>query len=442
LKALGIKGVDELYSDVPAEAFAKRPVTIPGPFTEMEIERIVEERLSGDGLVPAGSCFLGGGVWPHYIPPAVQMITYRSEFYTSYTPYQPEASQGMLQALFEYQSLICDLTAMDAANASMYDWATAAAEAALMAMRVTGNKELLVSRAAGHDRRNAIRTYVEAAGGRVIEADFNPRTGMTDLSALEGKGVGELAAVYVEQPNFLGCIEESVHEMADLAHRKKALFVVGVEPTSLGLLKAPGDYGADITVGEGQPLGIPMSYGGPLLGIFAAKGDLSFLRQMPGRIVGETTEKGGDRKGYVLVLQSREQHIRRERATSNICTNQALMAVAASAYLSLLGGDGLKDLSRTIFSNAHYAANRLGELRRYSVPAFESKFYNEFAVSHGSSGVSGHELFQRLGSMGILAALPLKWFYDELDKPGLISVTEVHMKQDVDLLVEAMGRVA
>jgi glycine dehydrogenase subunit 1 len=440
LKALGVKGIDELYSDVPAEAFAKGPIDIPGPYTEMEIERIVEQKLSGDMTMPPSSCFLGGGAWPHYVPPAVELICSRSEFYTSYTPYQPEASQGMLQALFEYQSLICDLTMMDAANASMYDWATAAAEAALMAIRVTGKKGIIVSRASGYDRRNAIRTYVEAAGGHVEEADFDRRSGLTDLGSLK-VSADDTAAVYVEQPNFLGCVEEAVHEMAELAHRKKALFIVGAEPTSLGLLKAPGEYGADIVVGEGQPLGLPLSYGGPLLGIFAARGDLAFIRQMPGRIVGETTEKDGGKRGYVLVLQSREQHIRRERATSNICTNQALMAVAAAAYLSLLGGDGLKALSRTIYSNAHYAAKRMAELKSYSVPVFDSKFYSEFAIAHVSPDLTGADLFRRVSAQGVLAALPLGWFYPEMSKEALISVTEAHMKPDVDRLVGALGKV-
>jgi len=438
LKAVGVGTIDELFRDVPAEALVKAPIELPGPYTEMEIERLVEEKLAKDGAFPLSRCFLGGGTWPHYVPPAVQLITSRSEFYTSYTPYQPETSQGMLQALFEYQSLICDLTKMDAANASMYDWATAAAEAALMAIRVTGKKAVVVSRAAGHDRRNAIRTYVEAAGGQVREAPFDLRTGTTDLSSLGSLLADDTAALYVEQPDFLGCIEEGIEEMAEMAHRKKALFVVGVEPTSLGLLKAPGDYGVDIAVGEGQPLGIPMSFGGPLLGIFAAKGDLGFIRQMPGRIVGETTEKGSERRGYVLVLQSREQHIRRERATSNICTNQALMAVAASAYLSLLGGDGLKALSRTIYSNAHYAARRVAEVKEFSVPVFDSKFYNEFAIQHASPGVTSSQLFQKLSEVGILGSLPLRWFYPELTRPGLISVTEVHMKEDVDRLVEGL----
>jgi glycine dehydrogenase subunit 1 len=346
----------------------------------------------------------------------------------------------MLQALYEYQSLICDLTKMDAANASMYDWATASAEAALMAIRVTGKKGIIVSRASGYDRRNAIRTYVEAAGGHVDEADFGARTGLTEVSALK-VSAEDTAAVYMEQPNFLGCVEEAVHEMAELSHRKKALFIVGAEPTSLGLLKAPGEYGADIVVGEGQPLGIPLSYGGPLLGIFAARGDLSLIRQMPGRIVGETTEKEGGRRGYVLVLQSREQHIRRERATSNICTNQALMAVAAAAYLSLLGGDGLKALSRTIYSNAHYVAKRVAELKNYNAPVFESKFYNEFAIAHVSPTLTGADLLRKVSAQGVLAALPLGWFYPEMSKKALISVTEAHTKPDVDRLVGALAEV-
>jgi len=440
LKALGAESIEDLYSDVPQDAMAKVPVSIPGPYTQMEIERAMDEKLAGDKVQPSFPCFLGGGVWPHYVPPAVQFIISRSEFYTSYTPYQAETSQGMLQALFEYQNLICDLTKMDAANASMYDWPTAAAEAALMAMRATGRKKVLVSRAAGYDRRRAIKTYVEAAGGRLVELGYDPRTGLTLMDRAKPE-LEDAAAVYVEQPNFFGAIEDCALELGEEAHRKNSLFIVGVEPISLGLLKPPGEYGADIVVGEGQPLGMPMNYGGPLLGIFAARGDLAFIRQMPGRMVGRTTEKGGEVRGYVLVLQSREQHIRREKATSNICTNQALMALAASAYLSLLGGDGLRELSRTIHLNAHHVARRISGLSKYAVPYFESKFFGEFAIAHDSPSVSGEDIYRRLYAQGVLGGLPLKWFYGELPKAALISVTEVHMRKDVDRLVDALSKV-
>src|SRR5579885_3360055 len=334
LSSMGLNSIEDLFTDIPVETRLKKRLEIPGPMGQMEVERKIEDALYADRVHPSSPCFLGGGIWPHYIPAAVNHIISRSEFYTSYTPYQPEISQGVLQALFEYQSLVCELGSMDAANASMYDWPTAAAEAARMAMRITKKKTLAVS---------------SAAGGKVVEVPYNGKSGETELAEAERiLAEKDVAAIYLEQPNFFGVIESKVREIGELAKRKGALFIVGVEPTSLGILEAPGNYGADIMVGEGQPLGISMSYGGPSLGIFAVKGDINMIRQMPGRIIGMTDEKNGKGKGFVMVLQTREQHIRREKATSNICTNQALMAIAAAAYISLLGREGFVRLSKAI----------------------------------------------------------------------------------------------
>ncbi|MDG6928773.1 MAG: aminomethyl-transferring glycine dehydrogenase subunit GcvPA [Nitrososphaerota archaeon] len=439
LKEIGISSLDDLYSDIPAEYVLKAPVDVPGPLTQMEVERHMAQKLASVSSHPESPCFLGGGVWPHYIPAAVGLIASRSEFYTAYTPYQPEISQGVLQALFEYQSMVCDLTGTDAANASMYDWPTAAAEAARMAVRVSRRKDVLVASSAGFERRKVMETYLSAIGSRVRQVPFDGRTGLTDVAEMERLMSEDVAAVYVEQPNFFGAVETSVREMADMVHSKGSLFIVGVEPTSLGLLRPPGEYGADLVVGEGQPLGIPMNYGGPSLGIFAARGDLAFIRQMPGRIIGQTTEKGTDRKGYVMVLQSREQHIRREKATSNICTNQALMAVMAAAYLALLGPDGLRRLSRTITSNAHHVAKRIGEGGRYAAPFFDSEFYCDFTFSARGRVAKGSEIHSALASRGVHGALPMGWFYPELEDVALMSVTEAHVASDVDRLLSALA---
>ncbi|MEM0286909.1 MAG: aminomethyl-transferring glycine dehydrogenase subunit GcvPA [Nitrososphaerota archaeon] len=439
MKILGINKIESLYEDVPQQSLLKELPKIPGPFSQMEIERLTKNVLKNVSVHPDSPCFLGGGIWPHYIPPAVDAISSRSEFYTSYTPYQPEVSQGILQALFEYQSMICDLTHMDAANASMYDWATAAAEAARMAIRVTKRKDLLVAMNAGYERRRVIQTYLEPIASRILQIPYDKRTGRIDMKEADRLiKSADVAAVYVEQPNFFGAIETSIKEISELVHSRAGLLIVGVEPTSLGLLKPPGDYGADIVVGEGQPLGIPMNYGGPSLGIFAVKGDISFIRQMPGRIIGITTEKKSERKGYVMVLQSREQHIRREKATSNICTNQALMAVRAAAYMALLGPLGFRRLSQVITSNSHYTAKLIRETKEYEAPYFESEFYSDFTILPTTKKTRGRALYEYLTKRGVNAALPLDWFYEELKDVSMISVTEVHLKEDVNRLLNCL----
>lgn len=442
LSSLGLKSVDELFKDIPEEALFKGKLMIDQAKGQLEVERKIKDALSIDRVHPAYPCFLGGGIWLHYVPAAVSHIISRSEFYTSYTPYQPEVSQGVLQALFEYQSLICELGKMDAANASMYDWPTAAAEAARMAMRVTKKRKIIASSAAGFERRKVIQTYIEPAGGKLIEVPFEAKSGETDILALERAAAEkDAAAIYIEQPNFFGVIETRIREFSDIAKRSGAMFIVGVEPTSLGILEPPGNYGADIMVGEGQPLGITMSYGGPSLGIFAVKGELNIIRQMPGRIIGMTEEKKGGGRGFVMVLQTREQHIRREKATSNICTNQALMAIAAASYLALLGREGLIRLAKTIVSNSHYVSRRIAETGKYISPFFESEFYSDFTFARKGEGAKGEQLFEELAKRGVHAALPLEWFYNELKEVNMISVTEAHNRRDVEILLKALDEV-
>ncbi|MFA4967636.1 MAG: aminomethyl-transferring glycine dehydrogenase subunit GcvPA, partial [Candidatus Margulisiibacteriota bacterium] len=320
------------FLDIPEKVRLNKPLALPPPLSEPELLAELEKISKTNSI--SGKYF-GAGNYDHFIPSAVKHIVGRSEFYTAYTPYQAEASQGTLQVIYEYQSLICALTGMDAANASMYDGATAMVEAAFLASRVTGRKKISVSAAVHPEYRKVLKTYAEGADYQIIEVPYDHKTGLTDLSELSLK---DSACFILAQPNFFGCIETAA-SLADQIHKQGALFVVSVDPISLGILKPPGEYGADVVVGEGQSLGNPQNFGGPGLGLFSIKKD--FLRQMPGRLVGKTLDVDG-KIGYTLTLQAREQHIRREKAFSNICSNEALCALAACVYLSLMGKQGLR----------------------------------------------------------------------------------------------------
>jgi glycine dehydrogenase subunit 1 len=299
MREIGINSIDELYADIPEKYFLKKPLNLPEGLSEFEVKRHVETLLSKNKTYADIPIFLGAGCWPHYVPSVVKEIIQRSEFLTSYTPYQAEVSQGILQALFEYQSMICELTAMDVANCSMYDWASALGEAARMASRITKRSEILIPRIIHPERRMTLEVYAEPANIHVKEIKYDSETGLLDLSDLRDKISEKTAAVYIENPSYLGFIETQVDEISQITHSHKALFIVGVDPISLGILKPPGEYGADIVVGEGQPLGNPMNYGGPLLGIFACRDDLNVIRQMPGRIIGLTTTVDGERQGLL-----------------------------------------------------------------------------------------------------------------------------------------------
>src|SRR5208337_2850570 len=358
LKEIGARTIEDLYKDIPHAVRTKASLAIPSKFSEMEARSHVEGLLNKNLSTRDVLSFLGGGIWPHHVPAAVDAVISRGEFLTSYTPYQAETSQGMLQAMFEYQSMICELTAMDYSNSSMYDWSTALGEAARMASRVTHRNEFIVPHFIHPERLSTLRTFCEPADIKVVEIAQDKRTGAVDHTDLKRKMSDRTAGVYLEYPSFLGFVEQSCEEIAQLAHNSGALFLVGSEPISLGVLKAPGEVGADIVVGEGQPLGSHMNYGGPLLGIFACKGD-ALLRQMPGRIIGKTTTQDGKQDAYCMALQTREQHIRREKATSNICTNEALLALAAAMYLALQGPKGLRELCSTILDRTSYAIEQV-----------------------------------------------------------------------------------
>lgn len=378
-----------LFTDIPEKVRLTGPLNLPAPLSEMELLSELKEQSEKNRIKES---YLGAGSYNHFIPSAVKAIVGRSEFYTAYTPYQAEASQGTLQAIYEYQSLICALTAMDVANASMYDGASALAEAVFLACRATGRSEAVVSSALHPEYRNVLKTYATAADIKITELPYDKKTGLT---LPPSSFSSSFACLVLSQPNFFGCIEE-VKGLADKVHSAGALFIVSADPISLGLLKPPGEYGADVVVGEGQSLGNPRNFGGPGLGIFAVKQAL--IRQIPGRLVGKTLDIGG-KAGYTLTLQAREQHIRRERAASNICSNEALCALAATVYLTLLGRKGLKKVAELCLGNAEKLKKKHGAV--FSAPTFK-----EFVTR------------DKIG-------LPLKGFYPELKDCRLACATEM-----------------
>ncbi len=442
LKQVKAASIADLFSDIPEGLLLKRRLAIPDGQGEALVRKELHVRLSKNRTMPDSLCFLGGGVWPHYIPAAVDSILSRQEFYTAYTPYQPEISQGMLQALFEYQSMMCDLLGMHVCNSSMYDWASAAGEAVRMASRVKRRTTVLVAKGIGRGRLEVIKTYAEPMGVKLQMVEFDSKTGGLDLASLRSRlsqGAGEdVAALYLENPNVFGVIEENVDGAIEMVHAAGGLAIVGVNPISLSVLRDPGSYGADVVVGEGQPLGVPMNFGGPHMGIFAVK-DIGLARSMPGRLIGMTTTKDGSEKAFCMVLQTREQHIRREAATSNICTNQALLALAAAAYMSLLGKNGFRKLGEVNLANSHYAAERIGELNGVKAPLFTGPFFGEFTV--GYERRKAPWIFSELAKRGVMAGYPLAEHFAQIGEAGSYCVTEVHSSEDIGRLVDALAEV-
>ena len=432
---IGIESIDDLYINIPEKLRFKGELQVPGPYTEQEVKKLVSDTLEKNTHLKCPP-FLGGGVWPHYVPSVVDEVIHRAEFLTSYTPYQPEISQGMLQSIFEYQSLICELVEMAVANASMYDWSSALGESALLASRLNHRDIILAPTHISPSRLAVLKTYTGPAGMHIEKVNHDPETGMMDLEDLKAKTGEKTAAVYVETPSYLGFAEENVEAIGEIAHDKKALYIAGVDPISLGILKAPGSYGADVVVGEGQPLGNHMSYGGPLLGIFACNHDNAIIRQMPGRIIGVTETIADKRRAYVMTLQTREQHIRREKATSNICSNEALCSVAGAVYLSLLGPNGLRDLAETCTSRAHYAIRRINDLDGVKAPLFNSYHFKEFTVKYSKKKAA--EVNTVLLAHGYQGGKPLKPEFPELGEAALFCVTEMHTKKDIDGLMAAL----
>jgi glycine dehydrogenase subunit 1 len=432
LKTIGVDSLDAFFENLPGCKTTER-LNLPSPTTEMETLAEIGYIASVNESIKDLSSFLGAGAYHHYIPAAVDGILRRGEFYTAYTPYQPEISQGTLQAIFEFQSLMAALTGMEVSNASHYDGATAVAEAINMAYHnFRGKREKIVLSPALHPHyRETVHTYIQGSEIQILGEDLSPQSTTEDLMALID---GDTALVAVQYPDFFGRIYDYT-ALAEAAHAAKALFAVHINPLALGLLTPPGEFGADIVTGEGQPLGIPLSYGGPYLGIFTTR--QKFVRKMAGRIVGETVDSRGQR-GYVLTLSTREQHIRREKATSNICTNQGLMVLAATTYLSLLGKHGLAKVAELNYHKAHYAATQITALPGFEL-CFEAPFFNEFAV-HGP--ISADEINAHLLDHDILGGYALGEAYPEMKDCLLIAVTEMNSRQEIDQLVEHLSEVS
>jgi glycine dehydrogenase subunit 1 len=440
LHDLGVLEVEDLFSDIPDSIRKKSALNLPPTQSEIETKLKVEDLLSRNLSTRDVISFLGGGVWPHHVPAAVDEIVSRSEFLTSYTPYQPEISQGMLQALFEYQSMIAELMGMEFANSSLYDWATALGEAARMSSRVTGRDEFLVPHYVQPDRIQTLKTFCDPAGIRIVEVKQDRRTGAISSDDLQQKIGSKTAGVYIENPSYLGFFATDAKRIGEIAHEKGALFIIGADPISLGLFASPGELGADIAIGEGQPLGNHLNYGGPLLGLFACREE-RLLRQMPGRLIGMTTTKDGTSKAFTMVLQTREQHIRREKATSNICTNEALCAVAAAAYLSLMGPQGLERLGKAILANSSYTMQQLKKLEGLKVPLFEAQHFKEFVVGFDGTGLSASQVNTRLLLRGIQGGVCLHDQFPELGQSALYCVTECHTRENIDRLVATIMQV-
>jgi len=426
LEAIGAASLEELFEMVPAQLRLQGDLNLPPAMGELELtahmSKLGAENTTADDAV----CFLGGGSYDHFIPAVVDFVAARSEFYTSYTPYQAEASQGSLQAFFEYQTLITQLTGMDVSNASLYDGGSAAVEAVLMAMGATRRSGRVVTAACVHpEYRQILATYLANLDVELVTVDAPHGTVAPDrLAAVLDD---QTACVLLQQPNFFGCLEE-VDVLAEIAHRAGALFVAAVNPISLGLLKRPGDYGADIVVAEGQSLGSPMLFGGPYLGIMVCRE--KFVRRMPGRLVGQTVDRRG-KPCWVLTLQTREQHIRREKATSNICTNQGLMALRAAVYLAAMGPSGMRTVAELCLNKARYAAERLSKCPSVGL-AFERATFNEFVVRVGDRPVE--RLLEAARRRGIFAGVPLGRWYPELADCLLVAITEKRTKEEIDRL--------
>ncbi len=429
LATVGLSSANELFRSIPNNVQLNRGLNICEPMAESEV--IAEmERMAAKNTGTTRPSFLGGGVYSHFSPTIVDHLLQRSEFFTSYTPYQPEISQGTLQYIFEFQTLVCQLTGMEVANASMYDGSTAMAEAYLMAQRVTRRDKIVVAKSVHAEYRAVATTYAQHGDTEIVEIGFDEATGrVSGLEALDDK----TAALVVQSPNFFGCIED-LSSLADAAHAVGALFVVVVtEAISFGLLKTPGECGADIVVGEGQSWGVPMSFGGPHVGLFATQE--KFVRQMPGRLVGVAYDKNGNR-GFVLTLSTREQHIRREKATSNICTNQGLIALAATIYMETMGKKGLQEVAMQNAQKAAYAGKQIGALDGYEI-AFSSPVFNEFVVRGPRSAVETLEKVR--AEKGILGGIALSRYYPERTKEFLVCVTETNTKMQIDGLVDALA---
>lgn len=429
LSAIGVATIDDLLTAIPDTVRLKRLLDLPPALTEPALRRHLVSLAEKNADIDHQLSFLGAGNYDRVIPSVVAHLAKRSEFYTSYTPYQPEVSQGMLQATFEFQTMVCQITGMDVANASMYDGSTATVEAAMLAIGPSGRGEVLVSRAVDPQYRQTLATYAHARGFTLREIGLE--NGVTSVTALQSAISDDTAAVIIQQPNFFGNVEDTT-ALENVIHRNKALFVAVVtEPASLGIMAPPADYNADIVAAEGMSLGSPMGFDGPALGLFATKANL--LKRMPGRLVGETIDDRGQ-QGFVLTLQTREQHIRREKATSNICTNQALLAVFATVYLASLGKQGFREIGVQCLQRAHYAFDQITAIPGIT-PAFSGHFFDEFAIK---TPKPVREINRVLRRQGIIGGYDLQRSYPELENTMLVCVTEARTRDDIDQLIAGL----
>jgi glycine dehydrogenase subunit 1 len=427
LEVIGASSVEELFEQIPSELRVKGPLDLPEPMGEAEVYDLLESMARANRATDQLRCFMGGGAYDHYVPAPVRHLAYRSEFSTSYTPYQPELSQGVLGALFEFQTMICELSGMDVANASLYDGASALVEAVNLAASVTGRRRIVISEGINPNYRKVIETFAKGPGFSVDVIGVTG--GQTNLDS----DLAEAACLIVGQPNFFGVIED-VKEASDKASAAGALLVCHFDPLSMGVLESPRELGADVATGEGQSLGNELIFGGPYLGIFATK--IEHVRKVPGRIVGATEDVHGA-DGFVLTLQAREQHIRREKATSNVCTNQTLMAIAATVYLSWLGPLGLVELGETCMARAHHAAELLSSVPGCSL-AFEAPFFKEFVLDLPKDA---DEVISGLASRGFLVGPSLGRLYEGRSNQMVVAVTERRSPQDIEGLAKALAEV-
>lgn len=431
LKAIGVDNVEELFNDIDEKVKLKEILDINKPMSELEVSKKLKSLANKNTSLEEATCFLGGGAYDHYIPSVVKHITSRSEFYTAYTPYQPEISQGTLQVIFEYQSMMCNLTGLDVSNASMYDGGTATAEAAFVACEVTKRKKILVSKTVSKDTRSVLKTYTENRDIDIFEIDM--KDGVTDIDKLRELVDKETAGVIVQNPNFFGIIEDYSLVEKEI-HNFKGLLIMNVDPLSLAILKTPGEIGADIACGEAQSFGNKLNFGGPYLGFLTCTNKL--MRKIPGRIAGETIDSEGKR-AFVLTLQAREQHIRRGKAISNICSNQQLNALAAAVYLTIMGPKGLKEVANSCLNKAHYAHDEIIKSGKYK-DVFNKPFFMEFAVS---SDMEVDKINEELKKKKILGGYKLERDYEELKNSMLLCVTEKRSREEIDKLVQSLEEI-
>lgn len=431
LKTLSMNSTEDLFKDIPDKVRLKRELNLPSGLSELEVTNVMSNLAKLNKSTEDLTCFLGAGLYDHYIPSIIKHLLGRAEFYTAYTPYQPEISQGTLQSIFEFQSMLCNLTGMEVSNSSMYDAGTAAVEASVMAKQSTKRKTILVSKTVNPEVRTVLKTYLRFKEYNLIEIDENE--GITDVDKLKESIDKDVAGVIVQSPNFFGIIED-VTEVEQIVHSNKSILIMSVDPLSLGVLKSPGELGADIVIGEGQGLGCNINFGGPGFGFLNTTKKL--MRKMPGRIVGETDDGHGTR-GFVLTLQAREQHIRREKATSNICSDQTLMAIGAAIYMATLGKNGIKEVSKQCIEKSHYAYNKLIESGKYK-PVFNKPFFNEFIIKTDKCSC---EINNILLQNNILGGYNLGKQYPQYENSIMLCVTEKRTKQEIDKLVKVMEEI-